>query len=87
MATYLNLIKKLMKPDAIPFARHARTMSELVTGVVLPYKMQGKAPRRHLLVVVAVPREAKCGSIYHLRIAQNVEGQITGGYTAAIKVR
>ena len=32
MATYLNLIKKLMKPNAIPSAQRARTMRELVTS-------------------------------------------------------
>jgi len=31
MATYLNLIKKLMQPDAIPFARHAATLEQLLT--------------------------------------------------------
>ncbi|HUT04116.1 MAG TPA: hypothetical protein VM163_09530 [bacterium] len=30
MATYLDIIKEVAKPDGIPFARHAGTMSELL---------------------------------------------------------
>ena len=80
MVAYLNR-EIYFRPD------ESAGLERALTGVVLPYKMQGKAPKRHLLAVVTVPREARSGSIYHLRIAQNVEGQITGGYTVAIKVR
>jgi len=58
MATYLNLIKKLMQPDAIPSAQRATTMPDLATSFRNDPLVQRllKAGRR---VMDHVPRPAR----------------------------
>ncbi|HUT03514.1 MAG TPA: hypothetical protein VM163_06445 [bacterium] len=55
-------------------------------GVLLPYRLMGGKARHELQVRIKVPREAKPGSLYHLRLAQNVDGSIIGGYTIVVRV-
>ena len=55
-------------------------------GAVLPYKIEGGGARRLVDVLVKVPREAKRGSVYYLRVAQNNYGRVLSGCTLIIKV-
>ncbi|MBN2208423.1 MAG: hypothetical protein JW759_03920 [Candidatus Coatesbacteria bacterium] len=55
-------------------------------GVVLPYRLTGGKARHELQVRIKVPRNAKPGAVYYLRLAQNVDGCITGGYTVVVRI-
>ncbi|HUT03268.1 MAG TPA: hypothetical protein VM163_05195 [bacterium] len=55
-------------------------------GVVLPYKLMGGKRTNTFDVKIRVPKKAKPGSVYYVRIAQNLHGRIVSGCTTVVRV-
>ncbi|MBN2209666.1 MAG: hypothetical protein JW759_10280 [Candidatus Coatesbacteria bacterium] len=55
-------------------------------GVVLPYKLPGGKRTQFFDVKIRVPKKAKPGSVYYVRIAQNLDGRIVSGCTIVVRV-
>jgi hypothetical protein len=57
-----------------------------IGGVVLPYKLPGGKRTQMFDVKIRAPKKAKPGSVYYVRIAQNLDGRIVSGCTIVVRI-
>jgi len=55
-------------------------------GVLLPYKVFDPKGTHTFDVNIQVPKQAKVGSTYYVRVAQNLDGRIVNGCTIVVRI-